>query len=299
MLEDIKRKYTTRDRFIRVLSKSGAFRAVIVRNTTTAQIAQANHNLDAMSAYFLAKTMTASTIISAFLKGEERVVVDITGDGIIEKCYAESAQVGECRGFVRKTNDNAKQFSDMSDIFGNGQMRVSRVLYNQIEPITGIIPLIKGDVSSDVAYYFHQSEQIPSAVVLDAALDKDDVITCSGGLLVQSMPGALENDIQSVAEAVSAINICSALDENPSLEDVLHKALPFDFDVIKTKPVDFYCRCNINNFKHQLLLLGADELQSMRASGHNELVCQFCGKRYYLSEQDFDDMICQIMAQRN
>jgi redox-regulated HSP33 family molecular chaperone len=86
--------------------------------------AQARHNLEATPAFFLAKTLAASTLLSAFLKGEERVSIEIDGSNYIKKYISESIQVGETRGFIRVDNkyDESKLHS-IDDAIGKGKIR--------------------------------------------------------------------------------------------------------------------------------------------------------------------------------
>ena len=299
MVEELKKKFAGRDRVLHIISKNGSFRAVAVRNTSTVQTAQKVHNLDSISAYFLAKSMTSATMISTFLKGEERVIVEVMSDGFISKIYAEALQVGECRGFVRHSPSN-HQITTLANILGSGHFKVTRILYNQVEPIAGIIPLQEGDISTNLAYYFVQSEQINSAVVLDVDFDDSDIISCSGGILVQAMPGALQEEIDAVIDSITGMNkLCSELETHLSLEDILKNNLPFEFDIVKTKQLDFFCRCSLASFKSRLLLLEVAEIEDMRAKEQNELICQYCNKHYYLSESDFQEIIGQLKAQQN
>ena len=301
MLEELKKKFKQRDRVVSVLSKTGNIRTVIVRNTNTIIDAQKNHNLSYIPAFFLAKTLTAATMMSIFLKGEERVIVDFSGDGILSKVYAEVMYFGECRGFVQIADNVKKEIVSLADVLGTGTLRVSRILYNQIEPIVGIVPIQNSDIAASFTYYYSQSEQIDSAIVLDAKLDDDGLVICSGGVMFQAMPGANEKEIKDVTNTIYDLgnNICNELTQNETLETILKKILPFDFDVMKTKQIDFYCRCNIENFKSKLLLLDLNEIKEMKKYKHNELVCQFCNKHYYLSDIDFDNLIEQIIAKSN
>jgi molecular chaperone Hsp33 len=301
MLEELKKKFKERDRAISVLSKNGSFRAVAVRNTLSAITAQKNHNLSYIPAFFLAKTMTVATMISIFLKGEERVIVDFSGNGVLEKIYAEVMHVGECRGFVKVSAQKQKEIDSLSEVLGAGTLRVSRILYNQSKPLVGIVSIQNGDIASELAHYYSQSEQINSAIVLDAKIGDDEMIICSGGVMVQAMPGAKEDEINSVINTINIFgaSICNELDKQASLELMLKTLLPFDFDVMKNRQLDFYCRCNIDNFKNKLLLLDVKELKKMKKDGYNELVCQFCNKHYYLSDNNFDELIGQAIAKSN
>ncbi|MBQ6270073.1 MAG: Hsp33 family molecular chaperone HslO [Bacteroidetes bacterium] len=299
MIEEIKDKLKNRDRVIRVLSKNGHFRAVAVKNTMAAITAQEKHKLDGLSASYLAKALSSATMLSAFLKGEERVSIEFSGDGCMNKLYAESLQVGECRGFV-SYKDNIEPITNLSEILGQGTLKVTRILYNEPEPIIGIVPIQKGDISTDLAYYFAQSEQIGSGVVLDADFNENGKIIQSGGFIIQAMPDATDNELQTMENKLSEVTSLSKdFMEGLSLIDILKKYLPFDFDILKSTQVDFFCRCSKENFIAKLLLLPIDEIKDMQNRKQNELICQFCSKHYYLDNNDFNNIISAIKAKQN
>ncbi len=299
--EELKNKLQTRDRVVRILSKSGDFRAVAIKNTEAAKLAQSQHQLDHVPAYYLAKTLSAAVMLSAFLKGEERISVELTGTGVISRIFAEALQVGECRGFVNFSKDYGKKpLTTLINVLGAGMLKITRILYNNVEPIVGIVPLEAGDVATDLAYYFAQSEQINSAVILDVDFDNNGIITSSGGVIVQAMPGATELKIKSIVESLSQINsLCDDFSLGLLPEEVLSKYLPFEFDIIKKTQVDFFCRCSKESFMAKLLMLEQKEIENMKNSGHNELVCQFCNKHYYLEGDDFKKMLLDINIKKN
>ena len=68
---------------------------------------------------------------------------------------------------------------------------------------TGQVALVSGEIGEDFAYYFTISEQTPSAVSLGVLVDTDNSVMASGGILIQMMPEATEDDIK-LAEAVVA-----------------------------------------------------------------------------------------------
>lgn len=296
-----KSNFQKRDRVIRILSKDGHFRGVGVKNSGMALDAQLRHNLEAIPAYFLAKTLAASTLLSAFLKGEERVSVEIDGSNYITKIYSESIQVGETRGFIRvNKNYDVNLLKRMDDALGKGKIKVSRILYNRTEPIIGITELAQGDISTDLAYYFSQSEQIPSAVLLDASIDENGKISQSGGIIIQAMPQAPLKEIVRITERLYDLPpISKLLAEGATIEEIIREATDFDFEIIKHSPVDFYCRCSKESFLTHLVALGADEIRDMKKQGQTELVCQYCNQKYVIDENDFERILTEIQAKSN
>ncbi len=300
-IDKLKKQFKERDRVIRVMSKDGFFRAVAIKNTNMAQHAQTKHELDALPAFFLARTLAAAALMSAFLKGEERVSIDIESNGIIKRIFAEAIQVGETRGFVRfDEHADTTHITNLGDALGKGKMRVTRTLYNQTEPVTGIIELVNGDIATDLAYFYRQSEQTPSAVLLDVSMDENGKIKQSGGIILQAMPDA---PIKSIVDATQRLYelppLTKFLEEGMNPEELIRQAVDFDFEVIKNSPVDFFCRCTKESFITKLITLGAEEINDMRRTGQNEVVCQYCNGKHLLEDKDFDRMVTEIQAKNN
>lgn len=299
--EELKRQYHQRDRSVRVLSKDGHFRVVCVKSSQTSRKAQENHNLDKVPAFFLSRVLSSALMMSSFLKGEERVVVEADGSGPIKKVFAEALQLGETRGFVELNDEfSGKKINDISEILGAGTLRVSKVLYHKAEPIQGIVPLVKGDIADDLVYYFAQSEQIPAAVVLDTEFDNDGLIEHAGGMIIQAMPGYDKKQLQELFIMLNSLNSITeyfARGLNPL--ETLKEILPFEFDLVNSIQVDFYCRCSKESFMSKLLTLGPDEIKGMKEHSQNELVCKYCNKHYYLENEDFDKLLEETIAKTN
>lgn len=281
------------DRSVRVLSEDGFFRAVCVKNTTTAQTAQTNHGIPMNVAKYHAQVLTSASLLAASLKGEERIVVDIQSNGNIQRLFAEAMQIGEVRGFAQYNFTGTEDFDD-------SLMYISRVLYNEAEPITGIVEFIHNDIEKDLESYLVQSEQIPSIVKLDVSFDADGNIEQSGGLLLQIMPGAPLSEFEAIREHLNnSERIADLLKQDLRPDEILKKILPFNFNIVKSSRVDFFCRCSKDSFTAKLMTLGIDEIKAMKAEKHNELVCQYCNKHYHIEDEDFDSIITELQAKKN
>ncbi|MBX3043763.1 MAG: Hsp33 family molecular chaperone HslO [Candidatus Kapabacteria bacterium] len=299
--EELKRNIQLRDRTVRVLSNDGFFRAVCVKNSTSAKTAQENHKLDSISATMLARALSGASLAAALLNGEERVSIEANGDGDISKVFAEAIQLGEVRGFVEfKDAGRSINFTGMDKLLGEGLLRVTRVLYNRSEPVQGIVPIQKGDISTDLAYFYSQSEQIPSAVILDSKPDSNGMIIQSGGLLVQAMPGFSEIELIKLFTHLSQLDpLTDYFEKDLNPLQVLKEVLPFEFEVLSSSAVDFFCRCSKDNFISKLMTLGKQEIIDMQKTGQNELVCKYCNKHYYLTEEDFMTLTTDLTAKNN
>jgi len=301
-VEQLKKNLKLRDRVVKAISKDGFFRIVAIKNTQSAKDAQTKHNLDYMPAFLLARTMSAASMYAALMKGEERIDIELFGEGFISRVFAEAIHVGEVRGFVNFNPEAPdKKIEKFADILGDGMLNVTRILQGQNEPLTSIIPLKTGDVAGDMAHYFDQSEQIPTAVLLDVEFDEaTGLITQSGGLLLQAMPGFSKDELFKNYILLSNLKpLTQYFDDELTPKELLAEILPFEFDIIGSNIVDFFCRCSKNGFMDKLMTLGIDELKEMQIANHRELVCQYCNKKYELLDEDFDSMYTRISAKSN
>lgn len=297
MHDDVKKLWKDRDRIVRAMTTNGLFRVSVMRSTVLSRLAQEKHHLDPLESLLLARALTGSSMMASFLKGEERITISIEGDGEIAMVYAEAIQVGEVRGYCRR---NTKPAATNESPLGSGLLKVQRVLYNNFEPVTGVVALRKGDVTSDLSYYLTQSEQIPSVMIIDVAYDDEQRIRQAAGLLLQAMPGATNEDIFRTYDALDYLgNLTDYLDEGMTLEEVALKVMPSEATIMASTAADFFCRCSMDRFKSALLTLGLDEVEAMHRDGHRELVCQYCNSQYILTDQDFVEMREQLLAQRN
>jgi redox-regulated HSP33 family molecular chaperone len=300
-IDDIRKNLQTRDRTVRVISKDGNFRVACVKNSNAARTAQVKHDLYYFPAVFLAKTLSGASLLASFLKGEERVILEIDAQGPITKIFAEAMQLGEIRGYINMNKSaQLSKFDDMNFAIIDGLLKVTKIMYNRKDPVVGIIPVTIGNIDSDLANYFLQSEQIPAAVILDVDFDDKGLIEHSGGLIVQAMPGHTESQLLELHSSLSKINGLTQFyknDENPL--NVLKHILPFEFDLISSTQVDFFCRCSKSGFMQKLMTLGLNEIIDMKSHNDNELVCQYCNNHFYLEEVDFDKMIEEQKARLN
>ncbi len=300
-INDVKKKLLNRDRCIKVISKDGLFRAVLIKNSNVAITAQLDHKLPEPASFILARVLTGASMLAALLKGEERVVLEADGNGLVSRVLAEALQVGEVRGYARLSEvSEPVNIDNVKDLLGIGLMRVTRIMYNHGQPIQGIVHLEYGDIANDLAYYFTQSEQVPTYIQMDTRFADDGILEHSGGIMFQSMPDATQSQIEDLFEKISKLKpVCDLFSQGISPVDCLQELIPFSFDIIASTPLDFFCRCSKDLFKSKILTLDKSEIESMQQDNHNELICQYCNKHYYLTNEDFAELLAEKTAKLN
>lgn len=296
-----RKKIEQKDRLIKGITTDGHFKIAVVKTTDVVKTAQKRHGLSLLNTVLLGRALTGTVLMASELKGEERVRLRIDGDGPSGMLVAEANRVGEIRGYVQNPEAEIDYSSgNLGDGLGRGTLTFSKVLYNKAEPKISSIELVKGNIIDDLAYYMVQSEQIPSAFLLDTGIDDNGDVTEAGGLFIQRLPGAPEGKIEELQERLKALQpVHKLLDNDMYIDDIMHHVLdPFEVDELDRQPVDFFCRCTRKRFVDALALLGPDELEEISEKGQ-ELVCHFCNEHYFVSKEEIEDILANARAKMN
>ena len=165
------------------------------------------------------------------------------------------------------------------------------------EPYVGTVDLLGGEIAEDIAAYFVESEQIPTACGLGVLVDRDQSVKAAGGYLIQLMPGAGEDTICKVEGGIMAAPSVSALlaeDDDP--EHLLRTVMSdFDLKILDSTPVEYRCYCSRDRVERALISLGRDELEGiLRDQGGCHMTCQFCDAVYDFTAADLEKLLQEI-----
>ncbi|MEX0769427.1 MAG: Hsp33 family molecular chaperone HslO [Balneolaceae bacterium] len=299
----LKEDFKFKDRLIKGISPEGYFKISIVKTTEIVRSARERHNLSLLNTVLLGRTLTASLLLASELKGEERIRLRFEGNGPVGMILAEANRAGEVRGYVQHPEvelDYSDENTSLSDGLGLGVLSVSKVLYNEAEPQTSTIQLHKGDIITDIAHYLTQSEQIPSAILLDTDIEEEGNVRNAGGLLLQRLPGAPSEVVEELQLKLRNFeSITGSLNQNEYIDRILEKAVhPYKVSELDRQPVHFFCRCNKDRFMSALAMLNYEDLKDMEGESQ-EIVCHFCNNKIQVSPEEINDLIVNAHAKLN
>ncbi|GLE05978.1 hypothetical protein PINS_up015189 [Pythium insidiosum] len=203
-----------------------------------------------------------------------------------DEVYVEAMAVGEVRGKATLSGPVSPR------LFSGGQMHVSKILYGATKPYVTAVPA-SGHAELDWQMFYDISEQVPTRVRIDHAVDSDQLRCC--GLTIQKMPDdaphnrhyELEDLRFDKTELVTA-DIKDPKDVIEFLNELIPKADLTEQSMRKV-PLDFFCRCSKKAFSSRLAALGKDQLADVidGASGEGlDLTCHFCNEMYHFSSHE-------------
>ena len=192
-----------KDYLVRGMSMDGLVKVVAIRSTQMVRRGAEIHKTTPNATAAFGRALTAASMMGNMQKVDNgSMTLQIKGDGPIGGIVCVSDATGNVRGYVLESNVPLVEKSQVkldvgSTVGNNGTFTVIRDLQMK-EPYVGSIPLVSGEIGDDVTAYFAQSEQTPTACALGVLVDCDRSVKVAGGYLIQLLPGATEETIETV-----------------------------------------------------------------------------------------------------
>jgi molecular chaperone Hsp33 len=245
------------------------------------------HGCRPTAAAALGRALGGALLLSATLKEEQRVILQLSGDGPLGGLVAEGDAAGRARGYVK--NPDVDLFLpdgklDVGGAVGEGFLNVVRDLGLR-QRYQGSVPLQTGEIAADLAHYLHASEQIPSAVALGVFVEKDGSVGAAGGYLVQALPGADEMLLEFLEQRLAeARPVSTMLLDGMTAAEMLKDAIGVPFDVLERKEPRLACPCSRDRVLGALAALPMADRDELAEKGEPVVVtCEFCRTVYEIS----------------
>lgn len=282
-----------RDRLYNFILADGAMRGVIMNGTRMINEMRANHELGILETLVLGRAYLGAGLMSADLKSNDRISINIDCSGPIKGLVVETNAFGEVRGFLKRVPipiDKPMESFDLSPFFGAGFLLVTKYLEDAKQPFTGQIELKYGNIAKDLANYYLTSEQVPTAFNLSIKFDKQGQVTGAGGLFLQAMPQAddkLAGNMEDRVTSMPSLGEVFTEDKDP---EALVAAAFKDYSprFLANRRIEFMCHCNPERVRSLLTLLPIDELKDIRDKGPFpvEINCHHCNTPYRFTRED-------------
>ncbi len=291
-----------RDEIVRAITADGLVKAAAITGRDLVERARNIHTLLPVATAALGRTLMAASLMGDAMKIDgSSLTLQIKGGGPLGTILAVSDEAGNVRGYVQNPHvelmEKAPGKLDVGRAVGEtGSLTVIKDL-GMKEPYVGTIDLLSGEIADDIAAYFVESEQIPTACALGVLVGTDQSVTSAGGYLIQLLPGAGEDIITKIEAGVQRVgSVSHALEGGLDGAGLLRAVLSdFDLDILETHPVEYRCYCSRDRVTRALISMGREELSSLiQEQGQAELTCQFCDQIYRYSKEDLEEILANM-----
>ena len=287
------------DEIVRVIAKDAPIKAMAITGTALVERARQIHDAWPVATAALGRLLMAASMMGDMLKEEKgSVTLRVRGGGPLGTLTAVSDSEGNVRGYFQNPAVDVPRKAhaklDVGAAVGSdGELTVIKDM-GMKEPYVGSVQLVGGEIAEDIAAYYVESEQIPTACALGVLIAPDQSVQVAGGYLIQLMPGADEAVISAVERGIAQVGaVTAALDRGDDALELLRQVLSdFELEILETAPVEYRCYCSRERVSRALISMGRDELEKLIAEQHGaELTCQFCDRVYQFTEEELQSLL--------
>ncbi len=278
-------------KLVRAMTADGSARILALDSTDIVNRASEIHGNTMAVNLIMGRVLTAASLMGSLLGDKKDLLtVSFKGDGEAGTVLASSDYMGNVRGYMANPNANIyigeDGLPDIKVAIGEGVLQVLRDV-GEGEPYSGISVLKNSDVSSDIAVYYAESEQIPTVCVFSVAPSKYNDGFVSGGIIIQLMPFADESIVDIIEKNLENVRNISDILEIESVESIISEFMKgIEYDIFDEMESEYKCYCSEEKTDRALISLGKEELQSLIDDDiPTEIECRFCDRKYNYSKE--------------
>ena len=290
------------------LFEDSAVRGELVDVSDTWREVRSRHDYPSAVKTVLGEMMAAAALLSANLKFNGAVVMQIHGDGPVRLMVVECDSELHLRATAKLAEDalidDGMTLTQLVNAQGDGRFVITLDPKDKLpgqQPYQGIVPLTGESIAVVIENYMLRSEQLDTKLWLAA----DD--QAARGLLLQKLPR--EGGIASASSGTSGaeddlatwertVMLASTLRREELLStdvETLMRRLFWEetIRVFDPRHPSFQCSCTREKVGAMLKMLGQPEIEeALTELGKLEVNCDFCGQHY-----EFDRVDCtQLFA---
>ena len=284
---------------VRAMTRDGFVKAVAVTTTDIVERARQIQKTLPTATAALGRLLSAASMMGNMQKVENgSITLQVKGGGPLGTILAVSDAEGNVRGYVQHPQISLmEKYRGKLDVGGavgtDGMLTVIRDLQMK-EPYVGSVELVSGEIAEDIASYFVQSEQCPTACALGVLVDTDQHVRAAGGYIIQLLPGAPDETIDRIEAGIEKAGaVTNLLDQGLTAQGLLETVMEdLDLEILETSPVEYRCYCSRDRVTATLISLGKKELQEIVEDQETiHIECQFCDTIYDFTPEEISEIL--------
>lgn len=296
------------DVLVSAIASAEDLRIAAAVTTDVVRDAARRHRLSPPATTALGRALTSGLLLATMTKGDERVTLQLIGDGPIGSLTVDANAAGEVRGYARRPQaeaplalDLAKGRVTLAPALGrHGTVHVTRDIGLR-DLYQGQVALHSGEVDEDLEAYLHTSEQVPSALSCEVLLDEQGQVVRAAGILVQTLPGGEPETVREIKSHLHRGALHALVSSGDvSAQALVERLMPaHTVEFLSDRAVRFKCKCSQQRIRDTLHLLSVTELDEMIAEGKDaEVTCNFCNTLYSIDTAALVQIRAEVVGPR-
>lgn len=270
------------DKIVRTLICDGQVSLAVIDTKKLVQRAVEIHKTTAEASRILGGLLTCGAYLASSLKSE-RGSVSLTvkakeGDGAASVSADAELHV---RGYADGSCFQTLKGGSLTVVREDGFSR----------PFVGACEIESDDVSDILETYFGQSEQIPTAVALFVGFDGNGCCLYAGGVVMQLLPDASEEQIALAGEKFNDFK-SRGMNKDLNAENIMAEFFaPLIAGEVTTLFPEYRCNCSEEKIRGVLASLGKAELLKIcEEAGEVKVHCHYCNKDYVYDKKRIEEI---------
>lgn len=271
------------DKLYRYLFQNRAVRGEWVRLNQTFNETLNTHHYPKVVQNLLGEMLVASSLLTATMKFEGSITVQIQGDGALKLAVVNGNEKQQFRALARVEGEIAED-ATLHQMVGNGVLVIS-IIPNNSERYQGVIGLDKPTISECLEDYFSRSEQLATQLTIRVGEYNGEAV--AAGMLLQIVPDGIGSpeDFEHLATLTATIKAeeIFGLDAESLLYRLYHEE---HVEIYPAQATEFKCGCSRERSGGAILLLPESEIEEMLAEkqGVIDIQCECCGTQYFFDK---------------
>lgn len=272
------------DKLYRYLFQHRAVRGEWVRLNQSFTDTLNTHHYPKAVQDLLGEMMAATSLLTATLKFEGNITVQIQGDGPLRLALVNGNDQQQIRALARVEGDITEGMS-LNEMIGKGVLVIT-IAPKEGERYQGVIALDKPTITECLEDYFVRSEQLQTQLIIRTGEYEGQAV--AAGMLLQIMP-----DGEGTPEDFEHLTTLAATVKDEELfglpaEELLYRLYHEEtVEVYPAQPVQFFCGCSAEHSGAALLLIPENEIDEIleEHKGSIDMQCECCGTHYFFNKE--------------
>lgn len=287
-----------KDRIIRATGQKTPFRLIVADMTATMNEIGKQHNAQGYALKLMAENTIASLFLSSGLKFAGTVSFTTTFAGDITSIQSDTTPMGLVRSMIPQ--QELQKLKANEPALAPQAIKVVKLNEHGKRVHESIIEAPTVSMGQNLATYLLQSEQVRSAVGIEARFNEQDPskLDYAAGFYIEAFPDLEEKDINLIE--VIVLNLPKFADmykaeEGFNLDELLDQLRgPYDIDIVKEIDPKPFCPCSHDRMLNSLATLPIKDLNDLASDGKPlEITCDFCRSKYIISVNDLKKIILE------
>ncbi|BDU35648.1 33 kDa chaperonin [Vibrio nigripulchritudo MADA3029] len=236
----------------------------------------------------LGELLVATTLLTATLKFEGSITLQLQGDGPVSLAVINGDHDQKVRGVARWDGDIAED-ATLHQLMGKGHLVIT-IAPKQGERYQGVVGLEGETLSEVLEAYFERSEQLQTRLWF--RLGEFEGKPHAAGMLLQIMPDGTgtPDDFEHLEQLTNTVKN-EELFSLPANEVLYRLYNQEKVQLFEPQPVEFHCGCSRERSGAAIITVSRDEINDILATeGSVSLHCDYCGTNYSFDESQVSEL---------